>query len=66
MISPNEKRFIIRAQNASKNTLWLPVETTLIDEGFEEAWSAAAIAYLEDGVVRNGLLEGWIKIIDIN
>ena len=66
LLSSNEKRFIIRGQNAGKSTLWIPVETTMIDEGFEEAWSVAAVAYLEDSVVRNGLLEGWIIIIDIN
>ena len=66
LISSNEKRFIIHEHNSNKKTLWIPVETTLIEEGFEEAWISAAEAYLKDGVVRNGFLEGWIKIININ
>jgi hypothetical protein len=66
LISSNEKRFIIHEHNSNKKTLWIPVETTLIEEGFEEAWISAAEAYLKDGVVRNGFLEGWIKIINVN
>ena len=66
LISSNEKRFIIHEHTSNKKNLWIPVETTLIEEGFEEAWVSAAEAYLKDGVVRNGFLEGWIKIININ
>jgi len=65
-ISTNEKRFIIREKGSGKKTIWIPVETTLVREGFEEAWKAAASSYLEDGNVRNGLVEGWINIIDVN
>ena len=66
LISSNEKRFIIRGQNSSKKTIWIPVETTLIEEGFEKAWSSGSIAYLKDGEIRNGLLQGWVRIVDIN
>ena len=66
LISSNEKRFIIRASATGQNKIWIPVETTLIDRGFEEAWKAGAMAYLQEGVIRNGLEEGWVRIIDLN
>jgi hypothetical protein len=65
-ISSNEKRFVIRSGNSRHKTIWLPVETTLIEEGFDVAWEKGALAYLEEGVVRNGLAEGWVRVIDVN
>jgi outer membrane protein W len=64
LISDNEKRYIIRENGRGPETLWIPVETTLVEKGFEEAWKTAALAYLQEGVLRNGLTEGWLKVID--
>ena len=66
LISTNEKRYIIRATGSGQNTVWIPVETTLVEHGFEEAWKAGALSYLQEGMLRNGLTDGWIKIIDGN
>ncbi len=66
LISTNEKRFVLRETAPGKNSVWIPVETTLINGGFEEAWQSGALQYLEEGVLGNGLLEGWVKIIDVN
>ena len=66
LISSNEKRLIQRESITGKSTIWLPVETTLIEEGFEEAWSKGAMQYLQNANLRNGLLEGWVKIINVN
>jgi len=65
MISSNEKRFIIRENTRGQSVIWIPVETTLVARGFEEAWKTGALEYLQDGVVRQGLAENWVKIIDI-
>ena len=65
-ISTNEKRFVVRSGNSRFDTIWLPIETTVIDQGFEKAWEIGALAYLEEGIVRNGLSEGWVRIIDVN
>jgi hypothetical protein len=65
-ISTNEKRFVTRSGNSRNDTIWLPVETTVIDQGFEKAWEIGALAYLEEGIVRNGLSEGWVRVIDVN
>lgn len=66
LLSSNDKRFVIREDPSGKSTIWIPVETTLVESGFEEAWKGGALQYLQEGIVRNGLSEGWVKIIDID
>ena len=63
-ISDNEKRTIVRENSRGRRTVWIPIETTLIEEGFRQAWDYAAMAWLQEGVLRNGLAEGWVRIID--
>jgi hypothetical protein len=65
LISSNEKRYVIREEARGRNVIWIPVETTLVATGFEEAWKAGALEYLQDGVVRQGLAEEWVKVIDV-
>ncbi len=65
LISSNEKRYVIREDAHTKSMAWIPIETTLVARGFEEAWSQGALEYLQDGVARNGLAEDWVKIIDV-
>lgn len=81
-ISSNEKRYIIRGRSEldgiiyggsiqpeavySKNSAWIPVETTLVARGFEDAWKAGAVQFLQEAQMRNGLTEGWVKVIDVN
>jgi len=65
MISSNEKRFVIREGSQGQSKIWIPIETTLIEQGFEEAWKAGATAYLQEGVIRNGIEQGWVRIIDV-
>jgi hypothetical protein len=64
-ITTNDKKYIIRARRGSQKTVWIPVETTLINEGFESAWRSGAIAYLEEGLHRGGLAAGWVRVIDV-
>jgi len=61
LISSNEKLYITR-----KNSIWIPVETTQVQKGFKEAWSSAALSYLQEGTLRNGLANGWVNIIEIH
>lgn len=65
LISSNEKRYVIRELSSNQKSIWIPVETTLIESGFEEAWKAGATEYLQEGVLRNGIAEGWVKIFDV-
>jgi len=63
LVSTNEKRYIIRKGSAGNQTIWIPVETTLVNKGFDIAWNAGAMDYLEKGIIRSGLNSGWIRII---
>ena len=64
-ISSNEKRYVVREDARGRSMAWIPVETTLVARGFEPAWEAGALEYLQDGVVREGLAGDWVKIIDV-
>lgn len=64
-ISGNPKRYIVRENQRGRQTVWIPIETTLMAQGFEEAWKAGALEYLQEGVLRNGLQEGWVKVIEV-
>lgn len=82
LISSNEKRYIIRGRSESegviyggnvqpeavysKNSAWIPVETTLVARSFEDAWKAGAVQFLQEAQMRNGLAEGWVRVIDVN
>jgi hypothetical protein len=66
IITSNEKRYIVRGNEQLKKRIWIPIETTLIGKGFDEAWDSGALSYLEEAVLRNGISEGWVKVIDIN
>jgi hypothetical protein len=65
LVSSNEKRYVIRENARGNGMIWIPVETTLVASGFDEAWEAGALEYLQDGVIRHGLTENWVRIIDV-
>lgn len=65
MVSDNPKRFVVRRNNKGKHTVWIPVETTVITQGFDEAWSVGAREYYDDVEVGLGLVKGWVKIVDV-
>ena len=65
LISSNPKRYVVRENQNGRQTLWLPIETTLLAQSFAEAWKAGALEYLQDAVLRNGLTEGWVKVIEV-
>ena len=64
LISENEKRYILRDNPSGQKMVWIPVETTLVEDGFEQGWTAAAMSWLQESVLRNGLAEEWVRIID--
>ncbi len=63
-VSSNEKKYIVRENGFGSDTVWVPVETTLLESGFDTAWNAAATAWMQEAVLRNGLAAGWVRIID--
>ena len=64
-ISENPKRYIVRRNPKGEETIWIPVETTVIAEGFEKAWRTGAEEYFDDVEVKLGLLKGWVRIVDV-
>ncbi len=65
LISNNSKRFIIRKNNDGVETVWIPIEPTLISEGFNNAWETGAAEYFQDVTINNGLINGWVKVVDL-
>ncbi|MEJ2628281.1 MAG: hypothetical protein P8078_06975, partial [bacterium] len=65
LLSSNKKRYVIRQNHYGKNTIWIPVETTLIDYNFEEAWKQSALQYLQQAILRKGDIRGWVQVIDV-
>jgi len=65
LISSNEKKYIIRERSADRKTIWIPVETTLVENNFDQAWNSGATTYIQEGVFRAGIAEGWMRIVDV-
>ncbi|MEK9137379.1 MAG: transglutaminase-like domain-containing protein [Bacteroidota bacterium] len=64
-ISSNAKRYVIRKNQKGVESVWIPVETTVIARGFDAAWSQGAQEYFDDVEVGLGLIKGWVKIVDV-
>ncbi len=65
LITENEKRYIIRLNSAGSETVWVPVETTMLISGFEMAWEKAAAEFLEEARLKDGLAKGWVQIVNV-
>lgn len=65
LVSSNSKRYVIRESATGARKVWVPVETTLIADGFEAAWKVGALSYLQEGELRGGLAAGWVEVIDV-
>lgn len=64
-VSENPKRYVIRKDFKGRETIWIPIETTLMTEGFEKAWEVGAQTYYQDVEAGMGLLKGWVRIVDV-
>jgi hypothetical protein len=65
LIGNNPKRYIVRKNDDGNETVWIPVETTAITKGFDEAWNTGATEYFSDVEMSLGLIRGWVKVIDL-
>jgi hypothetical protein len=65
LITTNEKKYIIRNGASGKKSIWIPVETTLVENGFDQAWNTGATNYIEKGVFRSGIAEKWMQVVDV-
>lgn len=64
-LTTNPKRYVIRHNNKGVETIWLPVETTAILRGFDEAWTTGAKQFFDDVEINSGLANGWVRIVDV-
>jgi predicted transglutaminase-like cysteine proteinase len=64
LISKNRKRCVLRKNDDGTETVWVPIETTQIAKGFEEAWATGAKEYLDDVELGIGLIKGWVRIVE--
>jgi len=64
-LTDNPKRYVIRKNSNGKETVWIPVETTVITKGFDGAWDVGAKEYFDDVEVGLGLLKGWVRVVDV-
>jgi transglutaminase-like putative cysteine protease len=64
-ISDNPKRYVIRSGAHGEETIWIPIETTVLADGFEAAWETGAAEFFEDVEINLGLVKGWVRIVDV-
>jgi hypothetical protein len=64
-VSSNPKRYILRQSKSGQETIWLPLESTAITRGFEDAWTEGAQQYFDDVELGLGLVEGWVHVVDV-
>jgi hypothetical protein len=65
LISDNPKRYVIRKNERGEETVWVPVETTAITKGFQQAWELGAKEYFDDVEVGLGVVRGWVRLVDL-
>ena len=65
-LSDNPKRYVVRKNSTGRETLWIPVETTVITRGFEAAWARGAEEHFQHTDIDLGLIKGWVRIVDVN
>ncbi|MBN2089840.1 transglutaminase domain-containing protein [candidate division KSB1 bacterium] len=61
----NPRRFIFRKKDEFSSTAWIPIEITLLNGTFEDAWSAGAQLYDEFAILKGGLASGIVTILDL-
>ena len=65
IISDNPKRYVVRKNERGEETIWIPVETTAITDGFQRAWELGAKEYFDDVEVGLGVVRGWVRLVDV-
>lgn len=64
-IAENPKRYIVRKTKSGDETIWVPIETTVITKGFSATWTTGAQEYFDDVEIGLGLIKGWVRIVDV-
>lgn len=66
LVGNNAKRYVVRRNENGTESIWIPIETTAIRNGFQEAWDAGAKEYFNDIEVSLGLVKGWVRVVDLD
>ncbi len=64
-VSNNPKRYIVRKNDKGVETVWIPVEPTAIQKGFDEAWVIGTEEYIQAAEVQLGIVKGWVRLVDV-
>ncbi len=64
-LTSNERKLVVRRNSTNRETLWIPIEPTLITKGFDAAWEQGALEYYHDVELMLGQLRGTVKIVDV-
>ena len=64
LITNNEKKIVLRKNEAGKEKIWIPIETTEL-KGFDTAWEAGAKDFYIKGILSDGLKKGIVRIVDV-
>jgi len=64
-ITDNEKRYTIIKNKDGVETLWIPIETTLVREKFDRAWEVGAEQFFDDFELNLGQTKGKARIVFI-
>lgn len=64
-ISDNPKRYVVRTGANGKESIWIPIETTVIADGFDRAWEVGSEEYYDDVEINLGLIKGWVRLVDV-
>jgi len=63
-ITTNDNKYFIRANNKSKDEIWIPVETTSLTD-FNDAWNIGVEKFNKDAIDDLGIAKGTVEIIDV-
>jgi len=60
----HEFQFVSRASTSGKNTIWLPIETTVLDGGFDKAFAEGVRQYYKEVIEQDGMKKGVVHVYD--
>ena len=59
-----EFQFVSRTSAMGKSTIWIPIETTVLNQGFDRAFHDGVQQYYEEVIERNGINNGSVHVYD--
>lgn len=60
----NEFQALTRTGATGAPTLWIPIEPTVLEQGFDEAFAVGVREYYEEVIVRDGMARGQVQVVD--